>query len=72
MLPRDVDVAIESFLDAKCANNVDDRHSTSGCEFFLGGGAVTWPSRSQATVALSTMEAEYMVAATVTQEAFWL
>ena len=38
----------------------------------MAGGPISWRSRSQETVALSTMEAEYMAAATATQEAFWL
>ena len=65
--PRDVDVSLESYVDADFANCVDDRHSISGYAFFLPGGLIGWQSRSQSTVALSTMEAEYMAAATATQ-----
>ena len=70
--PRDVDVSLESYVDADFANCIDDRHSISGYAFLLAGGPISWQSRSQPTVALSTMEAEYMAAATATQEAFWL
>ena len=38
----------------------------------LAGGPISWQSRSQPTVALSTMEAECMAAAAATQEALWL
>ena len=69
---KDVDVNIESYVDADFANSIDDRHSISGYAFMLAGGPISWQSRSQPTVALSTMEAEYMAAATATQEAFWL
>ena len=60
---------IESYVDADFANSID---SISGYAFILAGEPIIWQSRSQATVALSTMEAEYMAAATATQEAFWL
>ena len=36
------------------------------------GGAVSWSSRKQSCVALSTAEAEYMALASATQEAVWL
>ena len=36
------------------------------------GGAVTWNSKKQPTVALSSMEAEYMALAAATCEALWL
>ena len=70
--PRNVDVSLESYVDADFANCIDDRHSISGYAFLLAGGPVSWLSRSQPTAALSTMEAEHMAAATATQEAFWL
>ena len=40
--------------------------------FLLGGGAITWSSRRQSSVALSTVEAEYMTLSVATQEAIWL
>ena len=69
---KDIDVNIDSYVDADFANSIDGRHSISGYAFMLAGGPISWQSRSQATVALSTMEAEYMAVATATQEAFWL
>jgi len=38
----------------------------------MSGAAVTWNSKKQATVALSTTEAEYMAMSAATQEAMWL
>ena len=64
--PRDVDLSLESYVDADFANCIDGRHSISGYAFLLAGGPISWQSRSQSTVALSTMEAEYMAAATAT------
>ena len=54
-----------SYVDADFANAIDDRHPTSGYVFYL-------QSRSQPTVALSSMEAEYMTASTATQVACWM
>ena len=50
---------------------VDASRSTTGCIFFMSGGPVSWQSRMQSTVALSSMEAEYMAASAATQEALW-
>ena len=39
-----------------------DRKSTSGCCFSLGSASISWMSRKQKSVSLSTVEAEYIVA----------
>ena len=51
---------------------MDDCHSTSGNVFLLAKGALSWLSKKQATVALSTAEAEYVALSAATQEAIWL
>ena len=60
------------FSDADWAGDVTDRKSTSGYVFMLSGSAISWRSKKQPTVALSTAEAEYMALASATQEAVWL
>ena len=60
------------YSDADWAGDMKDRWSTSGNVFLLGGGAITWSSRKQSSVALSTVEAEYMALSVATQEAIWL
>ena len=60
------------YSDADWAGDVDDRHSTTGNVFLFAKGAVSWLSKKQATVALSTTEAEYVALSTATQEAIWL
>ena len=61
-----------SYSDSDYARDRDTRRSTSGNLFLLGDGAVTWCSRRQTSVALSTIEAEYMALSQATQEAVWL
>ena len=41
-------------------NHTGDRHSTTGNVFTIFGGAISWLSQKQATVILSTAEAEYI------------
>ena len=48
--------AIIGYSDANWVGDVQDRRSTSGNVFLLGGGAITWSSRKQSSVALSTVE----------------
>ena len=69
---KDSPEAIIGYSNADWAGDVQDRRSTSGNVFLLGGGAITWSSRKQSSVALSTVEAEYMALNVATQEAVWL
>ena len=64
--------ALTGYSDADWAGDVNDRKSTSGYLFMLGGAAVSWKSRKQTCVALSTAEAEYLALAVATQKAVWM
>jgi hypothetical protein len=64
-------VEITGSSDADWAANKDDRRSVTGFVFDLQGGAISWASKRQPTVALSSNEAEYMALAAATQEAMW-
>jgi hypothetical protein len=60
------------FCDADFAGDLDTRKSTTGYVFTLGGGAISWASKRQPTVAASTTETEYMAASSAAREALWL
>ena len=60
------------YSDADWVGDVDDRHSITGNVFLFAKGAVSWLSKKQATIALSTTEDEFVALSTVTQEAIWL
>ena len=60
------------YSDADWAGDLDDRMSTSGYVFKLSGAAVSWRSKKQSCVSLSTAEAEYMALASAAQEAVWM
>ena len=71
-LELDILLDIHGFLDADWAGDLDQRRSTSGYVFNLFGGVVSWMSKKQSVVALSTTEAEYMAATHASKEAVWL
>lgn len=48
------------YSDADWANDVDNRHSTTGNIFIMNGGPICWLSQKQSIVAQSTAEAEYV------------
>ncbi|KAB2605294.1 hypothetical protein D8674_005011 [Pyrus ussuriensis x Pyrus communis] len=63
---------IEGYTDADWAINVTDRRSTSGYFTFVGGNLVTWLSKKQKVVVLSSAEAEYRGMAKGECEILWL
>ena len=50
----------------------NDRRSTGGYVFTFAGTAISWKSKRQATVALSSCEAEYIAESEAAKEAIWL
>ena len=60
------------FSDSDWAGDVEDRKSTTGYVFHLGSGVISWSSKKQQVVSLSTAEAEYMTATSCATQAVWL
>ena len=60
------------YVDADFAGDPDKRRSTSGYVFTFAGGAISWMSKLQNIVALSTIEEEYISASHACKEAIWL
>ena len=70
--PKGNDLTLIAYSDADWAGCVDDRKRTSGTAFFLGGCLVSWSSKKQSSVSLSTAEAEYIAAAACCTQILWM
>ena len=68
----DEELKIEGYSDSDWAGDKDSRKSTSGFIFMLNGGPISWCSKRQLTVALSSTEAEYIALTLAAKEATWL
>ncbi|KAK2428583.1 hypothetical protein QL285_027097 [Trifolium repens] len=60
------------YCDEDWAGSADDRKSTSGGCFFLGKNFISWFSKKQNSVALSTAEAEYIAAGSSCSQLMWM
>jgi transposase InsO family protein len=72
LYPRANDLQVMGYVDADFAGDEDKARSTTGLVFRLGNAPVTWLSKRQSCVALSSSEAEYMGLSAAAQEAAWL
>ncbi|KAK2395944.1 secreted RxLR effector protein [Trifolium repens] len=66
------ELSVVGYTDASFQTDKDDFRSQSGFVFCLNGGAVSWKSSKQETVADSTTEAEYIAASSAAKEAVWI
>lgn len=60
------------YCDADYGGCMQSRRSTSGYVFLQAGGATSWSAKRQASVSLSSMEAEYQALARAAQQAKWM
>ena len=66
-----IEKELVGYADADGSMN-EDRHALSGYVFLVDGGAVSWSTKRQEIVSLSTTESEYVAATHATKEALWL
>ena len=57
------------YFDSDWAGDSNDYKSTTGYLFQIGGTVVTWKSKRQTCIVLSTAEAKYMALSSASQEA---
>ena len=69
---RGVSITPITYVDASFADDFDTRRSTAGYGVWMAGGLVSWSSKRQPTVALSTTEAEYMSMTRAVQQVMWM
>jgi hypothetical protein len=69
---RETNLVVAGYSDADWAGNADDRKSTSGGCFYVGNNLVAWMSKKQASISLSTAEAEYIAAGSCCTQLLWM
>nr|GEX52687.1 hypothetical protein [Tanacetum cinerariifolium] len=70
--PKDTTMALTAYADADHASCQDTRRSTSGSDQFLGDKIVSWSSKKQQSIAISTMEAEYIAMSGCCAQILWM
>ena len=66
------ELVVKGYTDSSFQTDQDDSKSQSGYVFCLNGGAVSWKSSKQETVADSTTESEYIAASEAAKEVVWI
>jgi len=70
--PKGCNFNLVGYADADYARFLIDRKSKSGMAHFLGSCLVSWATKKQHSVAMSTAEAEYVVAASYCAQLLWI
>ena len=70
--PKSKSFTLTAYTDADWASCMDDRKSTSGGAFYLGKSLVSWLSKKQTYISLSTTEAEYIAATSCCTQVMWM
>ena len=65
-------INLAGYVDLDWADSAINRKSTSRCYFSMASGVISWFSRKQSYVALSTAEVEYVTTCLACCEAVWL
>nr|GEX12225.1 retrotransposon protein, putative, unclassified [Tanacetum cinerariifolium] len=70
--PKDFSVALTAFADADHAGFQDTRRSTSGSVQFLGERLISWSSKRQKSVVISSTKAEYVALSGCCAQIIWM
>nr|GEX56668.1 hypothetical protein [Tanacetum cinerariifolium] len=70
--PKDSSIALIAFADADHAGCQDTRCSTSGSLQFLGDRLISWSSKRQKSVAISSTKAEYIALSGCCVQILWM
>eukprot|EP00253_Pinus_taeda_P003902 PITA_03902 len=70
--PRDTNLTLHAYIDEDWTGSIDDRKSTNGDAFYMGSRLVSWFSKKQSSIALSTAEAEYVAATSCCTQLLWM
>ena len=65
-------INLEGYVDSDWVGSAIDRKSTSGCCFSMGSGVISWFSKKQSCVVLSTTEVEYVSSFSASCEVVWM
>ena len=69
---RTSDCTLTGYTDSDFAGCIDDRKSTSGYAFHFGTSLISWASKKQPIVTISSTEEEYVATTTTASHAVWL
>jgi len=67
-----IDNSLVGYSDSDWANDSVDRKSQGGHVFLASNGAISWQSRNQSLIGMSTLEAEFIACSEASREAKWL
>jgi hypothetical protein len=70
--PKGKDLSLISYTDADWAGCIDGQQSTSGAVFYLGECLLSWLSKKQSSVSLSTIKAEYIATTSCCTQVLWM
>jgi hypothetical protein len=66
------DTFLQGYVDLDMTGDKDNRRSTTGYVFTIGGTIVSWISKLEKVVSLSTTKVEYVAATEASKEMIWL